>query len=94
MSGHLAKAVKKRRYQRIMELQLSISKRRLARLIGRRVKVVVEAREAGTTTGRAMLQAPDVDGIAFIRGECEKGEIREGKVTETLDYDVIIELEA
>ena len=94
MSGHLAKAVKKGRYLRIMELQLSISKRRLARLIGRRVKVVVEAREGSTITGRTMLQAPDVDGIAFIRGDCEEGEIREGKVTGTLDYDVIIELEA
>ena len=92
--GHLTKAVKKRRYERIMELQMDISKRRLVRMKGRRLKVVVEAIDAGTTTGRTMLQAPDVDGIAFIKGDCEKGEIREGLVTGTLDYDVIIDLEA
>ncbi len=92
IKGHLDMRVKKRRYQRIMELQLDISKRRLARLKGRTMKVVCEAKEADGTIGRTMLQAPDVDGIAFIRGECEVGEIREGVVTGTLDYDVIVEL--
>src|SRR5208337_618524 len=94
MVGHLTKGVKKRRYVRIMELQMEISKRRLARMKGRRLKVVVEAIDAGTTTGRTLLQAPDVDGIAFIKGECALGEIREGLVTGSLDYDVIIDLEA
>jgi ribosomal protein S12 methylthiotransferase len=92
MKGHLPRGKKKRRYQRIMELQKERSKRRLTRLMGRSMKVIVEAREAGTTTGRTMLQAPEVDGIAFIRGDCKVGEIREGVVTGTLDYDVIIEL--
>jgi ribosomal protein S12 methylthiotransferase len=92
MKGHLPKGVKKRRYQRIMELQQERSKRRLARLIGRDMLVIVEARESGVTTGRTMLQAPDVDGIAFIRGDCRVGEIREGVVAGTLDYDLIIEL--
>jgi tRNA A37 methylthiotransferase MiaB len=75
-----------------MELQKDISKRRLSRLMGRSLKVIVEDREVGSTTGRLLLQAPDVDGIAFIRGECAVGEIREGTVVGTLDYDVIIDL--
>jgi len=94
LKGHLPKGVKKKRYQRIMELQKDISKRRLSRFMGRSLKVIVEAREAGSTTGRLLLQAPDVDGIAFIRGECAVGEIRQGTVVETLDYDVIVELPA
>jgi ribosomal protein S12 methylthiotransferase len=92
IKGHLSKGVKKRRYERIMEQQMEISRRRLKRLVGRRMKVVVEAKEGSGMTGRTLLQAPDVDGMAFIRGECAIGEIREGVVTQALDYDVIIEL--
>ncbi len=92
MKGHPTKSVKKRRYQRIMEIQKEISKKRLERLRGREIPVIVEAREAAGMTGRTMLQAPDVDGIAFIRGPCEVGEIRKGTVAATLDYDVIIEV--
>jgi ribosomal protein S12 methylthiotransferase len=92
ITGHVAKGIKKKRYQAIMELQRGISKERLKRLVGRTEKVIVEACEAGATTGRLLLQAPDVDGIAFIRGECRAGEIREGIVTGTLDYDVIVDL--
>jgi ribosomal protein S12 methylthiotransferase len=91
--GHVAKKVKKARYQTVMGLQNEISRRRLSRFLGRTVKVVVEAREGESTTGRMLLQAPDVDGIAFIRGECSVGEIRVGKVTKTLDYDVVVDLQ-
>jgi hypothetical protein len=33
-----------------------------------------------------------VDGLAFIQGDCEVGQIRDGVIVETLDYDVIIRL--
>ena len=42
-------------------------------------------------TGRILTQAPDIDGIAFIKGDCAIGEIRDGKIVKTLDYDVIVE---
>jgi len=92
IKGHPTKGVKKKRYQRIMEMQKEISKRRLGRLKGREMPVIVEASEADGFTGRTILQAPDVDGIAFIRGKCEVGQIRKGRVVDTLDYDVIIEV--
>jgi ribosomal protein S12 methylthiotransferase len=92
MKGQVRKGIKKERYNRVMELQQAISKGRLARLVGRREKVIVEGREAGQMTGRLLTQAPDIDGLVFIRGDCKKGEIREGKIVKTLDYDVIVEL--
>jgi len=94
VKGHVPKSIKKRRYQKVMELQREISGRRLMRLKGREMPVVVEAREADAMTGRLLLQAPDVDGIAFIKGDCAPGEIRTGKVTGTTDYDVIVEVGA
>lgn len=92
VKGHLPKGVKKRRYNAVMELQRDIARRRLSRLVGRSVRVVVETREADGWTGRLLLQAPDVDGMAFIKGACKAGEIRTGKVRRTMDYDVIVEL--
>ncbi len=92
MKGQLRKGLKKERHNRIMELQQTISKEKLALLLGRREKVIVEGQEGGQMVGRLLTQAPDIDGLAFIRGECSKGEIREGKIVKTLDYDVIVQL--
>ncbi len=93
MKNHVPKGIRKRRYEKVMELQREISKKRLKRLKGREVPVVVEARETDSMTGRLLLQqAPDVDGIAFIKGNCAIGEIRTGVVTTTTDYDVVVEV--
>ena len=92
LKGHLRKGIKKERFQSVMELQKEISRERLKRLKGRPTKVIVEAEEGTRKVGRILLQAPDVDGLAFIQGDCKVGEIREGVVAETLDYDVIVRL--
>jgi ribosomal protein S12 methylthiotransferase len=90
--GHVRKNVKQRRYNMIMEIQKDISKQRLQRLVGTKAVVVVEGFETPYMIGRILTQAPDIDGIAFIKGECTAGEIREGKIVKTLDYDVIVEV--
>ncbi len=94
LKGQLAKRVKQERLARVMEIQREISRRKLKRLVGQKVKVVVEEREGDRMVGRLLLlQAPDVDGWAFIHGPCREGEIREATVTETLDYDVVVRVE-
>jgi ribosomal protein S12 methylthiotransferase len=91
--GHVLKSVKKARYNAIMELQKDISKRRLSRFVGRTMKVVAEEHsDDGGTTGRLIVQAPDVDGIAFIRGNYNIGQIVDCVVVKTLDYDVVVEV--
>lgn len=93
LKGQVKASVKKERHQRLMQIQQEISKKRLQRLAGRKVHVVVEGMEGESMMGRLLLQAPDVDGLAFIRGECKPGEIRIGEVVRTLDYDVIVRVE-
>lgn len=93
MRPQIRKGVKQARYGQIMEIQQSISKRRLARLVGRSVRVIIEGEEGGQKVGRLLTQAPDIDGIAFIKGEAAVGGIRCGKVVKTLDYDVIVEIQ-
>jgi len=92
LRGHIGKRVKQARYNAVMKVQKEISRRRLKRLEGKTMEVVVEEKEEASTVGRLIIQAPDIDGIAFIRGECSAGEIREGKIVKTLDYDVIVEV--
>lgn len=90
--GHVRRHIKKDRFHRLMTAQNEISARRLKALGGKASKVIVEGIEGGQMVGRIMAQAPDIDGIAFIRGDCSVGEIRDCKVVKTLDYDVIVEV--
>jgi ribosomal protein S12 methylthiotransferase len=92
MKNQVKKAVKKARYEKVMEVQQGISKRRLGRLMGKTVTVIVEGQEEDHMVGRLLAQAPDIDGLAFIKGDASAGQIREGKVVKTMDYDVIVEL--
>ena len=93
MKGQVKKALKKQRYETIMEIQQEISKRRLARLEGRTAKVIIEGEEQGGLVGRLLTQAPDIDGLAFIRGSGTIGELRQCKIVKSLAYDVIVELQ-
>lgn len=92
MKGHLRKGVKQERYNTIMTLQKDISRRRLRRLIGEETKVIIEGQEKPYMVGRILAQAPDIDGIAFVKGDCAVGEIREGRIVKSLDYDVVVEV--
>jgi ribosomal protein S12 methylthiotransferase len=90
LKGHPRKGIKNARFQRVMEIQKEISRNNMKGLEGRPTRVIVEAEEGGRKVGRMLSQAPDVDGVAFIQGDCTVGEIREGVVVGTLDYDVIV----
>lgn len=92
LKGQVTKNVKNDRYVRLMEAQKEISRSRLARLKGAAVKVLVENDAEDPKTGRMLLQAPDIDGIAFIKGRCRAGDICDAKVLKTLDYDVVVEV--
>jgi ribosomal protein S12 methylthiotransferase len=90
LKGQVRAPVKRERHNRLMQIQQEISKERLKRLTGRKMHVVVEGMDGDSMMGRLLVQAPDVDGLAFIEGECRAGQIRGGKVVRTLDYDVIV----
>lgn len=92
LKGQVKKSIKQSRYNGIMEIQKEISKKRMKILEGKSAKVIVEGKDEGHMVGRLLTQAPDIDGIAFIRGDCAIGEIRDGIIVKTLDYDVIVEV--
>ncbi|HPU30727.1 MAG TPA: 30S ribosomal protein S12 methylthiotransferase RimO [Syntrophorhabdaceae bacterium] len=90
LKGHIKKQTKTKRFSILMELQKSISKENLKKMIGKDCLVIIEEKTKDMAIGRLIMQAPDIDGIAFIKGECEPGEIKPCKIIKTLDYDVIV----
>ncbi|HDP25920.1 MAG TPA: 30S ribosomal protein S12 methylthiotransferase RimO [Deltaproteobacteria bacterium] len=81
------------RRNRIMALQQDISKKRLHKLIGEEVQVLVEGIHPETDflfIGRTAFQAPDVDGVTIItEGTVERGRLHQANITDANDYDLI-----
>jgi ribosomal protein S12 methylthiotransferase len=91
-------AVARERHDRLMALQQEISSRNLARLDGHMLQVLVEEEEEpGLWVGRSMAQAPEVDGVTYIRAEGEAtaplGHFVKVRIVDTLEYDLIGELD-
>ncbi|MCD6551415.1 30S ribosomal protein S12 methylthiotransferase RimO [Thermotoga sp.] len=78
----------KRRQEELLLLQTEISYKRLERLVGRNMKVLVEGKENGYLIGRTFTEAPEVDGVVFIKGEGEMGDFLEVTIEEHDEYDM------
>ena len=96
LSKQVPDQIKQQRYHQLLELQRTISGKRLQRWIGQTLPVLIEGFHPETElllTGRMPAQAPEVDGIAIItKGVSHPGEIRSVRITAATDYDVIGEL--
>lgn len=83
---------KARRKDVILNLQRDISARKLTRLLGRTVTVLVEGPHPDTDAlwrGRHQGQAPEVDGEVLItQGRMSPGDMIPVTVEETFDYDI------
>jgi ribosomal protein S12 methylthiotransferase len=94
LSHHVSEAVARERHDRLMARQREISEGNLERFNGRRLQVLVEeAEEAGLWVGRSMAQAPEVDGVTYIRSDPHAaapiGRFVTVRIEDTLEYDLI-----
>ena len=86
-----------------MLAQLDVSKRKMNDQVGRRIEVMLDgftspdddAPDGVDAIGRTRLQAPDVDGVVYLRGmqldRLNLGDRLKARITATLDYDLIAE---
>ena len=65
-------------------------------LVGREVDVLMESKEPGQSAagdpiaiGRTVRDAPEVDGLALVRGEFAAGSMVRGRVDGALPYDLL-----
>ena len=68
LADPVPEAVKQDRQERLMALQEKISETRLARWVGRRVRVLIDGvdPDEGQLIGRSMADAPEIDGIVRL----------------------------
>ncbi len=86
--------IKKQRKRKLMELQQSISREINKKLIGKKLPCIIEAiNENGDVTGRTYRDAPEVDGLVFIKTEqtVNPGDIITAKIIDSVEYDLIAE---
>ncbi len=88
---HVSEQVATDRHDRLMALQLEISKENNRRWLGMEMEVLVEENpEAGIYIGRTMLQAPEVDGLTILHADhIERGTVVRARIEDTLEYDLI-----
>ncbi|HEU4624993.1 MAG TPA: 30S ribosomal protein S12 methylthiotransferase RimO [Steroidobacteraceae bacterium] len=68
LAEHVDPEVQEERYERFMTLAGEISAQRLARRVGQRMRVLVDAVEGDAATARSEADAPEIDGLVHIEG--------------------------
>ena len=90
------------RWQEIMEVQATISRRKNEALIGTTQQVMIEGVDSDTEQfyGRTQAHAPEVDGLVYVKvpnengqvSDCRPGEILSVRITDAQDYDLVSEI--
>jgi ribosomal protein S12 methylthiotransferase len=101
LANQVPARVARQRQRKLLAAQRKISRRRIKRLIGQRLPVLVEGRAEETDmlfSARLESQAPEIDGQVFVNDfegeEPRAGQFRWATITEAGDYDLVAQLEA
>jgi ribosomal protein S12 methylthiotransferase len=91
----VAPELKQERRARLMELAAEISAEKLARKVGRRLRVLVDRVDGDGATARSSSDAPEIDGVVRIRGrgKLAAGDWAEVRVTAASAYDLEAQLD-
>jgi len=83
-------STKNRRFSQIMNLQKDIAINTGKRFIGRDLKVLIEKKENNLFIGRTQYDAPEVDGVVFIKKVgLNIGDFYNAKIVDSYEYDLI-----
>ncbi|MCP4649403.1 MAG: 30S ribosomal protein S12 methylthiotransferase RimO [PVC group bacterium] len=91
LGGQIPEKIKRDRVKKIMRLQQGIVNKKNNALIGsEKVVLIDELQNKNTAMGRTQADAPDVDGVVFVKGKNIKpGDRVKVKITDALVYDLI-----
>ena len=80
--------VKQERYERLMELQQSISLQINQSYVGKTLDVLIEGYDNGISIGRSYRDAPEIDGMVLVESKAKIGEIVPVKISGAMAYDL------
>ncbi len=95
LPGHVPAEVAQERYDQLMSSQLDISAQKYQQYIGQTLSVLVEESvENRLYAGRAPFQAPEVDGMTYVKFGPDQpdpaiGSFSQIKVSDAMEYDLI-----
>ena len=88
MGNQVHPMTKKKRYNKIMKLQQTISEENMEKHLGKTLKVLVE--ENGI--GRSYMDVPDIDGVIYLKGNAKINSFVNCKIIGKKEYDLIGEV--
>jgi ribosomal protein S12 methylthiotransferase len=93
LAGKVPRAVARERYQRLLEIQREIMLEKLACRVGEESKVLVDTViGGGLAQARLPSQAPEIDGVVFLKGEVRPGDLVHARITGVREVDLEAEL--
>ena len=102
LDGKVPEEEKERRWQAVMDLQSTLSRKTNQALIGTIQRVMIDGIDLDSSklSGRTQAHAPEVDGLVFIEGleslpganAPDPGAMIDVKITTALDYDLVGEI--
>ena len=90
LDGAVPEEIKEQRYARFMERAAAISKARLARRVGQRLRVLVDRVADGVAYARTAGDAPDIDGVVRVKASAatRPGEFVDVTIIAADSYDL------
>ncbi|MEW6561624.1 MAG: 30S ribosomal protein S12 methylthiotransferase RimO [Pseudomonadota bacterium] len=90
LPDHIPAEVQMERLARLMQLQAEISAEKLARKVGREIKVLVDAVDEDGAIARSAADAPEIDGLVYIEDgqNLEAGEFVTVRITDSDEHDL------
>lgn len=90
LPDHVSDEVKQDRWERFMAAQQKISARRLKRLVGRTLDVLIDETKRTTAIGRSFADAPEIDGVVRIKNvaNLKVGDMVKVKIEKADAYDL------
>jgi ribosomal protein S12 methylthiotransferase len=81
--------VKQERAAGLMQIQEEISKQRNQQWIGKTMDILIEGTVDNAIVGRSFRDAPEIDGLVYVNGNVEFGEIVPVKITGAMTHDLM-----
>jgi ribosomal protein S12 methylthiotransferase len=93
LPGKVPRTVARERYQHLMQIQREIMLEKLESQVGEVSQVLVDdVLSAGLAQARLASQAPEIDGVVFLKGDVRPGDLVSARITGVRDVDLEAEL--
>jgi ribosomal protein S12 methylthiotransferase len=93
MPDQVSSRIKRERYDRLMRLQQKISLEKNQGWVGHTLRVLIEDQQKGWLVGRSHRDAPEIDGLVFVKGSAQPGQFVEATIEHAEEYDLYGSLE-